>query len=234
MELEIAVLHVPKRGSSEAEYEDAWHAEPPSGDVARLAVADGASEAMLAGRWAAELVGEFTDDVASTAVRAAARWDAVVAEYVADREQREKPIRWYEEPGLERGAYATLLGVQVRADGTFAASAVGDSCLFQVRAGRLLLVFPIDDPAGFGSAPDLLPSRRLDAEKVTAVQRQVSGGWESGDVFHLATDAVAHWILAHGGPDGAAALTEGDIEGLRERGALRDDDVTLITAVVTQ
>src|SRR6202035_1577371 len=111
-----------------------------------MAIADGASESMLAGRWARRLVEVFgTNKSARTrsaflgAYRAAVGgWDDEVAEYTKDREKRSFPIQWYEEPGLAKGAHATILTAEFR-DGrrgrlpAWNATALGDSCLFQVR-----------------------------------------------------------------------------------------------------
>jgi hypothetical protein len=62
----ISTFWLPKRGSSLQEYEDAFWVGPNSdgeGEIRqrflRVAVADGASESMLAGRWANRLVTVF-------------------------------------------------------------------------------------------------------------------------------------------------------------------------------
>lgn len=246
MQGRIAGLHLVKGGGAAHEYEDAWHTDADGatfgGELLRAAVADGASEAMLAGRWATLLVRTFTAaDPDATLARvvddAAAGWDAVVEEYLLDRERRNKPIRWFEEPGLHRGAYATLLGLRLFGSGRFDGWALGDSCLLQVRDERLVLAFPLDDAAAFGSAPALAPSRGPDPQRIAAAQRNVTGEWAPADTFYLATDAVAHWILTGGGAQGAAQLAADDfaeqVQDLRGRGEIHDDDVTMLAITLS-
>src|SRR6266487_5695625 len=107
---------VPKRGSSLQEYEDAAWVGPDgngSGEMQqrslKVAVADGASESLLAGRWARRLVEIFGKARSATRTRAGfiaayhdavSGWDQEVLKYTAEREERGAPIQWYEEPGL--------------------------------------------------------------------------------------------------------------------------------------
>jgi hypothetical protein len=256
----VSIFRAPKAGSSLAEYEDAVALGPPpigEGDFAgrRLyaAVADGASEAMLAGRWARNLVAAFavaplSADLASVLVEAAASWDDDVASYIADREASGRPIQWYEEPGLARGAFATLLGLRLidtvrtfSVEGRFDAWALGDACLFQVRDDALCAAFPIDDPTVFSNSPDLAASRPGDLSLVTQRILHRRGAWRSGDVFYLATDALAQWFLAavSSGEQPWKPLGDlGTVDGpddfsswVAERRAaseLRNDDTTLL------
>src|SRR5207248_11270118 len=102
---------------------------------------------------------------------------------------------------LDRGAFATLLGLRLRtraedpAAGQWAAIALGDSCLFQIRDDRLLYVFPVTSAAEFDNSPVLVPSRPDDFDRVTARAERATGDWQSGDCFYLATDALAAWFL---------------------------------------
>jgi hypothetical protein len=124
----VRTFWVPKRGSSLEEYEDAAWVGPAgdgSGEIQQqsltVAVADGASESLLAGHWARRLVGVFGRATAATRGKrgfmtayreAASGWDQEVFQYIAEREKRDAPIQWYEEPGLAKGAYATILAVR--------------------------------------------------------------------------------------------------------------------------
>ena len=128
-------------------------------------------------------------------------------------------MTWYERPGLERGAYATLLTVAldppehrtrtadelmtladaVNASGSrgwhWQAAALGDTCLFHVRDDQLLCAFPIKDSEAFGTNPPLAASRNAD-HSLLAKHIAVADGWcESGDQLYLATDALAAWFL---------------------------------------
>jgi len=64
------------------------------------------------------------------------------------------PIQWFEEPGLAKGAHATIIAVEFL-DGEdetlplWRAVAVGDSCLFQVRKERLCFAFQCETQMRF-------------------------------------------------------------------------------------
>lgn len=224
--LDYAVLSEPKLGSSKAEYEDAWFVSgeradtrAPSPGGCTVAVADGASESMLAGAWAGRLtraVGGLAgrdldaDVFAERICAAAARWPAYVNRYVRRRARMGRPIAWYEESKLEQGAYATLLGVSLRwgaeqesefADsggegGTWSAAALGDACAFHVRDARLAEALPLERAADFDTSPRLAGTRAPDRALIEARTVVRGGTWLPGDVFYLATDAAAQWFLA--------------------------------------
>jgi hypothetical protein len=227
-------LHVPKHGSTESEYEDAWAADPASG---RFALADGASESAFAGLWARMLADGFLAaprpwDLAGWLDAARRRWSAEVMGL---------ELPWYAEMKRAEGAFATLLGLAVRPPtaerpGRWQAVAVGDTCLVQVRQGQQIKAFPVEESSDFDNQPVLIGSRNGPAEP-----RHAAGALMPGDLLFLMTDALAQWFLRAGEqgryPWEAAAplLTitspQDDfvawIEELRADG-LRDDDVTLI------
>jgi hypothetical protein len=237
----VTTLWAPRAGSSVAQYEDAFY---PGHDGLRharrlrFAVADGASESMLSGLWASLLVRTWCKarrrrlpeilDVARAA------WDVELAAYLEDRGRTDRPIQWFEEPGLERGAFATLLGVAFSTDhghhgGRWEATAVGDSCLFQVRGGELLSAFPLKSSTEFDSTPRLVPSRSFEGLRV----EHERGEWKRGDAFFLLTDAVAAWFLRARESNQAPweALATADTAWVAARRAdqsLRNDDVTVM------
>jgi hypothetical protein len=261
--LSCAALGAPKAGSTAAQYEDAWWVPdgPGSGPATSIgggctvAVADGASESMLAGDWARILVrtlgawaGEDLDAAgfADLVCDAAGQWPTYLGRYLRRRERAGRPLAWYEEPKLARGAYATLLGVSFRpasgpvysGGGTWSAAALGDSCVFQVRRGRLAAAFPLESAEEFGTMPLLAASLNPDPELIALRTVTRRGAWLPGDVFYLATDAAAQWFLAEdaanrrpwrqidevfGGLDCAAWL-----DALRADRRMRNDDVTIV------
>ena len=230
------VLAQPKRGNSEDEYEDAWAADPSRG---RFAVADGASETSFAGRWAQLLTESFLtaarpSDPSAWLAEPRRRWSAEVMGL---------DLPWYAEMKREQGAFATLLGVQVRrpsADrpGKWRAVAVGDSCLIRVRPDGRIRSFPIQNSADFGNQPRLIGSRGGAVPEA----EHASGVLLPGDRLLLMTDALAQWFLQSqeqgGRPAEAvtAVLSVADpdeafaewVEGLRKADRMRNDDVTLI------
>lgn len=242
---------LPRAGNDAAEYEDAFQPRKDGRHSARrlrFAVADGASESMLSGKWADVLTRTWCKSQrASTAEvleDALGQWEGELAAYLDGRSQRERPIQWFEEPGLARGAFATLLGVQFNtrrtSSGSWTAASMGDTCMFQVRADELVTSFPIKASAEFGSSPNLVPSRADDVDTVVAHVEEREGEWRSGDLFVLATDALSAWFLAEveGGhrpwdqllgfaARGQAAFAEW-ANGLRTQGRLRNDDVTVV------
>ena len=230
-------FHLGKAGNAPAEYEDAFAA---NASRTRFAVADGASEASFAAAWARLLTEGF--------VEAQKPWRNL--DWLApirDRWSAEVdglPVPWYAEEKREMGGFATLLGAAFRRPdgdgrGAWRAVAVGDSCLFHLRRGRLLRSLPLTRSDQFDSAPRLLCSRP--SSRWIEAPVRVRGRWRPGDRFLLATDAVAQWFLheVEGGGDPAAeiagilAATEPQaafpawVESRRAAG-LRNDDVTLL------
>jgi hypothetical protein len=222
-------------GHPAEECEDAGCADVLRG---RFAVADGASESYQAGLWARLLVESFvlsTDgqpDLSTWVPPLQERW-----ERQANR-ARGLALPWYLEARQRQGAYSTFLGLVI--DGTtWHAQAVGDTCLFQVRGGRLLWAFPVTRAEDFGSTPWLIASRG--APEVPAPQAEsLQGDWRPGDRLYLMTDALGHWFLSQvqsgnkpwQALDALLPLAEVDfalwVDEQRQDGRLRDDDVTLV------
>lgn len=271
------LLWTQKSGSSERECEDAaycWQSGEPGVDSAGRAVAslyasvsDGASESLLARDWATLLVADAVESmrlagdwwqepatfVRDLMERSALHWDAFLTRYQAERATRGRPIAWYEQPGLEKGAFATVLGAEIRAtalaDGTtrwlWYAFALGDSCLFQLRDGRLVDSFPVRTVEEFGITPQLLGSRNHDVGLVAERMRVAHGELLPGDELLLTTDALAAWVLSRASAAEAerpldlpafAAFDQQDfaewVDDQRARARMRNDDVTLVRAKV--
>lgn len=268
-------LWTQKAGSSTEECEDAaycWQSGEAGVDSAGRAVAslyasvsDGASESLLARDWARLLVrdavesmrlagdwwqepGTFGTFVRDLMERSALHWDAFLTRYQAERAAQGRPIAWYEQPGLEKGAFATVLGAEIRAtvleDGTtrrfWYAFALGDSCLFHLRDGRVLDSFPVRTVEEFGISPQLLSSRNHDVGLVAERMRVAHGELLPGDELLLATDALAAWVLSRAGEaeqfPAFSAFDQQDfaewVDVQRARARMRNDDVTLVRARV--
>lgn len=251
MKATVASFWLPRAGSRLEEYEDAFYPRRSGAKSARrmrFAVADGASESLLSGKWADLLVRTWCrsnrlrpGEMIATAMSG---WQVEMSTYLERRQDEERPIQWFEEPGLAKGAYATLAALDMTTaspvSGTWTAVAMGDSCLFQVRNGRLLRSFPMTTSAEFSTSPKLVPSRPHLLGKAVANLDQTEGKWQSGDVFFLATDAMAAWFLAAveqgSAPWSTLAQFEAQTPELfaawvgEQRGLsqLRNDDVTLV------
>jgi hypothetical protein len=227
----VRVMAAPKAGHSDDEYEDAAAVRGEAWPV-RAAVADGATESAFARSWARGLArGAVDAGVASPAALEAAlpdwqaQWKGAVAGRLDD-------LPWYAEAKAGEGAFATLLGLAVRANGAYEAVAVGDCALLHVRGEALVRAWPLASADAFGTRPALLPSR---PDRAVPAPEHLKAPWTAGDALLLASDAVAAWLLRTGAP--RARHFEAD--GFRERvaaaradGTLRNDDCTLVVLTI--
>jgi hypothetical protein len=259
-----------KDGSAAAEYEDAFQVLPGMGDEVPgdwvgVAVADGATESLLARQWATMLADEFARvpnaarnsyAFTETVSELSAQWPNLVDSYLTERRKAARPLRWYERPGIEKGAFATLLTFQLSIDndivtepsseaescrlaviGNWHSAAVGDTCLFHVRSERLNVAFPLAASAHFGTSPALLGSFNDASEVINDYVQLAEGMVAEGDDFFVCTDALAAWFLARveeGGRPWEALRDLSDTEfpewitTARRTQGLRNDDVTLV------
>ena len=209
----------------------------------RYALADGATESCFAGLWAKLLVEGFVHQgagerraMAEVASGRQAQWDANV---------RGRTLPWYAEPGVRQGAFAAFLGIVLArpspASREWQAVAVGDTCLLHTRGRTLLRAFPIGHSRQFNNAPNLVGARMTPERVLEMESLWIEGRGKPGDRLWAMTDALASWYLAEheaGGnpwshlesllssPDGQQFAEW--IEGLRDAGRLRNDDVTLL------
>ena len=254
----LSSFWLPRGGSRAEHYEDAFcprRSGARKGSRLRLAVADGASESMLSGLWADLLVRTWcrarTRPVDEVVAAAMSGWDTALVDYLDGRAAARRPIEWFEQPGLDRGAHATLLGLELwreppaEGGGAWSAVSLGDSCLFQVRGDTLVRSFPVENAASFGNSPKLVPSRSGQLGRVMAAMERAEGTWEDGDVLFLTTDALAAWFLEAAAGGGSpwrdlSAIEPDDqvrfaawAEHERAGGQLRNDDLTLLRLEVS-
>jgi hypothetical protein len=232
-----------KRGNSEAECEDACAANEAAG---HFAIADGASESAFADLWARLLVEQFVHNPVAGPRRWTSWLKPLRQKWVDEVSQR--PLPWYVEAKVQEGAFAAFLGLSVsnshrRTNQRWRAVAVGDSCLFLIRAGQLQHKFPLGRADEFGNCPSLIGARDqpLATRKKHRVQR-TQGDWQAGDRIWLMTDALAEWFLRQaeesrrpwtvldrllaGCP--TAETFASWVEDRRDNEKLRNDDVTLV------
>ena len=241
----LAERWLAKAGNDPDEYEDAYRVAYPEDGAARIAVADGASDSAFAREWAGELAEAFVADPPDWS---GLTEDALNAWLAAPRERWHDlvpwdRIPWHGEAKARAGAFATLLGLTIGAapDGggrlLWQALAVGDSCLFTVGQDTLRLSFPLDDAAQFDNNPALLCSNPDNAAGMWDAVRLHEGECAPGDVFILATDAIAGWFLAmHAAGEKPwqtldalePAGWEAWIAAQRGEGLMRNDDTTLV------
>lgn len=243
-EVYIDSFHTQKAGNAASEYEDAFWTPVPTTRLRkeglRIAIADGATDAVYSGLWARLLVKAYgkrrmTGETAPDHLRKVAQvWGRAVAR---------RPLPWYAEEKARSGAYAALVGLELsRGDdgdsGSWSALACGDSCFFHLRSDALIGSFPVTRSEEFSSSPLLLGShpRTRGLEGI----RTASGAWQEGDCFYLMSDALASWFLSRceAGDVPWRALRdvtiakepsfEEWISSLRAKRAVKNDDCTLI------
>ena len=230
---------LPKHGNAPTEYEDAFcHKKLINKNVNtifRAAVADGATEASFSKVWANLLVqiycqGKLNDEkqLIRNLPPLQKYWYAQIAK---------KPLPWYAQEKLQRGAFSTLLGFTLR-ENHYEFIAMGDSCLFHIRGDKLENCFPLEHSEQFNNRPFLLSSVAAPNEDIAQhiVYKQALP-WQSGDEFYLMTDALACWFLQAYEKKRKpwirmrsfkASHFETLIANLRNTKLLHNDDVTLL------
>ena len=212
MRVSYRVFWLPKAGLTEEEYEDAFAPDQvPDVDLAqfRCAVADGATETSFSRGWA-EILCKAYKDRNFHLRRLQEEWLNEVSG---------KTLPWYAEQKLESGAYASIVGLSLRQNDSgysWSARALGDSCLFHLRDGKILRVLPLDRWENFGSTPALISTKSAANQGLLARQKYVSGICSTGDLFYLMTDAISKWLLRRD-------IESGDAVGLLENIGSNDE-----------
>jgi len=218
---------VPKAGGEAGDYEDAA-AVAVDGVPACAAVADGATESVFARAWAKRLVRGVVQDATTTPEAFAEAVPTWQEAWAADARGRAGDRPWYVAAKAAEGAFAAVLGLSLHADGRWRAVAVGDCCLFHLRDETHLQSWPFEATDAFTNRPALVPS--TEARELPSPDA-ITGTWQPGDRFLLATDAVAAWLMNEDpvpvGTLDAGAFQE-HVESARADGSLRNDDATLL------
>lgn len=232
--LDLRVRTTPKDGNAESQNEDAAAIGPK---LRRVAIADGASEGWQSGPWSRVVAATYVRNPPTP--ESFGEWIAGVRELAPKTEA----TSWYAEEKSALGSFATLLGLAFEnaKDGgiRWRAVAVGDSCLFQIRGGKLLAKFPVESLADFSNRPKLVGSA---PSSPVPEPDWFAGRAELRDAFYLLTDALAEWFLrvrgANGRPENEldrvtdpsrppAAFADW-IKSLRDTKAIRNDDCTAV------
>ena len=168
-------------------------------DLARFAVADGATRSFFPKEWAELLVEHFceesipypTEDSWRSWMRPIQeKWYAQVAQRVAARDVFYLNNRF----NLMEPAASTFIGLEFnKMQATWRAMIVGDTCLFHVGACGFNS-YVIERATDFTSHPGVFASYDRDNHfEPTFVNCHAT----PGDTIILATDALAQWILRH-------------------------------------
>jgi hypothetical protein len=235
---------MPKRGSTEEEYEDSLAFNVAQG---RFAVADGASESSFARGWAKLLVEGYVASPPAITATGLLDWLQPL------RQDWRESVPWtslpyYAEEKAKAGAFCTFLGLRFSptpVNGTLGwrAVAIGDCCLFQLRGGVLMKAFPVTRSEEFGNTPQLLCSVVAKTTDLTDLVVKTASGAQPGDVFILATDALAQWCLRSvesGQPCWPVLIGCNNqeafrawVDDLRSNHQIRNDDVSMLLVEVS-
>jgi hypothetical protein len=234
MKIRCNTVWLEKSGSAKDEYEDAFAPSKPIDDdfeQFRCAIADGATESSFARQWAQLLVDGYLDRTEISMTQEAFRTDL-----------EGKELEWFAQEKADKGAFAAFIGLELHADQTWTAEAMGDCCLIQFRANELIKAFPLAFAHEFNNTPLLLSSNDPESNDTLI---SAEGDWQSDDVFVLASDALACWIITNQKDKGLLLelLKIGDdnqafnelVETLRARDSdqrLKNDDVTMLHLLV--
>lgn len=165
----------------------------------RCAVADGATESSFSRSWANRLVHAYARKPFADVADLKSRVSVLGKGW--RRAHLNRSLPWYAAEKARLGSFSTLLGLVLKrpcgavAAGEWRAMALGDTCLFHLRSGKLLAVFPPLAAGDFGHFPTLLSTSEQANESAWAAVLLADGEWQVGDTFVLATDALASWLV---------------------------------------
>lgn len=243
-----------KEGNREEENEDAVYPQLVNGsslvaDQFSCAMADGATTSSFSRLWANLLVKEssishnMSMDFYQTINAARASWKAALPD---------KELPWPTAIKVKQGAFATLMWFHIwqkngvyplnthPADHGWTANAVGDTCLFQVVKGKFVSTFPFTQAKEFSNTPELISTNLTYARSKCG---SLSGKWQRGDHFLIATDALSEWMIRNleSGSLTWALVSENLtslvrfqtwIRYLRRQSLIKNDDTSLICLTV--
>ena len=248
---------VPKRKEGPQDCQDAVDVNQ---SINRYAVADGVSQSFFPAQWAKLLVKRFchSKDLQNIELFQNRNWKDWLAPIRAEwlRQvsllvpEESNPFTADLRNKLHQGApgAATFVGLEIDLSDAkgpvWRAMLSGDSCLFRVRNGNVAS-FPLEKSSQFDYYPQCLLSV---TEKQKHQPAFLQGDVRLGDVFILATDALAKWLLSRY-EAGGQAWDEAwkNLQGVRvweefysfvqqarksHHGPMDDDDVTMMVITI--
>ena len=242
-DFELRQLLLPKLGNELSECEDVIAVDT---QTCRFAVADGATEAFDAKRWAERLAQHWVGNEPELNIDSFRDWVAAEGRELHDS-WNGLTLSWYSEEKARKGSFAAFVGMELdlKTDTPgWKAIALGDACLVHCRGRALLKSLPLADSQSFNSTPVLVASDPSLHNGSMLSATIADGLCEKGDVLLLLSDALACWYLQNletGEVDGGTLLgTKSDDELSEffdiERGAgrIRNDDLALVRIEITR
>ena len=193
-DLQLRQLLLTKLGQEASECEDSLAIDA---QTCRFAVADGATEAFDARRWAKRLAQHWVQRESTLTIEEFRHWVAAEGRELQDS-WGGLNLSWYSEEKARSGSFAAFVGVELdlRTDlPSWKAIALGDACLLHCRNGALIKSLPLSRSESFNTAPILVASDSSLHESSMPSVVIDSGSCESGDVLLLMSDAAASWYV---------------------------------------
>lgn len=235
-DLQLRQLLLPKLDHDASECEDAIAVNM---HTARFAVADGATEAFHAQRWARNLAEHWVQSESTLTLEDFRKWVTEEGRELHDS-WNGLTLSWYSEEKARNGSFAAFVGVELdftAGTPSWKAIALGDACLLHCRGKTLLKSLPLSRSESFNSAPVLVASNAKLHESTMQSVVIDSGSCENGDVLLLMSDAAASWCLqrfetGEFEPDFLTARTDEELNRFfddeRQAGRIRNDDLAIM------
>ena len=169
-------------------------------DRGRYAIADGATRSFFPKTWAEILVNGFCEE--NTLSLEQESWEEWIEplrqkwlQQVSSTVQETKRYISIDQLSKSAPAASTFVGLEIdRKKSVWKAMIIGDSCLFHVRDSKLKESYLIKKSENFTNRPDIFASFAKDSLDEPVFR---TGQVKTGDIFILATDALAKWIIQH-------------------------------------
>jgi hypothetical protein len=242
-DLHTRQLLLPKLEHEASECEDVIASDEQN---CRFAVADGATEAFDARKWAERLAAHWVQNQDALTPEQFREWVAVEGRELHDSWSG-LSLSWYSEEKARHGSFAAFIGValDLKADSpSWSAIALGDACLLHCRDGVLLKSLPLSRSESFNTAPVLVASDASLHESSMKSLVVASGSCLSGDILTLLSDAAASWCLERFEKDDLdpnaflAAKSHPELKEFfdqeRLAGRIRNDDLAVLQIEIRQ
>ena len=240
-ELQTRQFLLPKLGHDASECEDAIAIDS---ERCRFAVADGATEAFDARKWAERLAQSWVKKDSTLTAEEFRKWVEAEGRELHDS-WNGLSLSWYSEEKARTGSFAALVGVEIDLNTlSWRAIALGDTCLLHCRRGTLQKSLPLSNSESFNTSPVLVASDSSLHESVMQSLVIDSGECEIGDVLLLMSDGIASWCLQHLekndlNPDELICSKHDEelaqfFNDERSDGRMRNDDIAVVRIEITQ
>ncbi len=200
IKLTVKSFIAPKKGETAADCQDA---KEQNESIGRYAVADGATLSFFPRQWADLLVKRFCYQEEFPLSLEEDNWEVWIEpiqqewlESVSETVQETKDYMLVDRLSKRESALSTFIGIEFDIDkGEWKALILGDSCLFH-QSGSEFKSYLLEKITDFQYRPKSFASFQND-NPVGGPPEVKSDKALPGDLFILATDALAKWIVQH-------------------------------------